>query len=203
MVSAGSLHMAGLHPGLIIPVDEHGLLSGIYTFAWLHAFLFVSLCVPAAGASPSRLGFPPPAQATFVGGFVVGFATLWQLSLVILAIVPVLAVAGGVYAVVLTGLVAKGQQAYSGAGGVAEQMISAVRTVRAPGPWEPRQSTDPLSGPLEQQSRTVMAASCLLAPCSAGPSASGGKLAHPSAVPLSPSTAPLVGMPSSSNPLSI
>jgi ABC-type multidrug transport system fused ATPase/permease subunit len=101
----------------------------------LHAFLFVSLRVPAAGvspASPSLLGFLPPAQATFVGGFVVGFATLWQLSLVILAIVPVLAVAGGVYAVVLTGLVAKGQQAYSGAGGVAEQMISAVRTVRAP-----------------------------------------------------------------------
>jgi ABC-type multidrug transport system fused ATPase/permease subunit len=134
MVSAASLHMAGLHPGLIIPADEHGLLSGVYTFGCLHVFLFVSLLVPAAGVSPafpSLLGFPPPAQATFVGGFVVGFATLWQLSLVILAIVPVLAVAGGVYAVVLTGLVAKGQQAYSGAGGVAEQMISAVRTVRA------------------------------------------------------------------------
>lgn len=69
-----------------------------------------------------------------MGGFVVGFATLWQLSLVILAIVPVLAAAGGVYAIVLTGLVAKGQAAYSGAGGVAEQMVSAVRTVRAPPP---------------------------------------------------------------------
>eukprot|EP00850_Spirogloea_muscicola_P002385 SM000009S23514 [mRNA] locus=s9:452194:477102:- [translate_table: standard] len=68
-------------------------------------------------------------MATFVTGFVVGFTLIWKLTLVILAVVPIIAVAGGTYAVVLTGLTSKGQEAYVQAGGVAEQAVAQVRTV--------------------------------------------------------------------------
>eukprot|EP00850_Spirogloea_muscicola_P019763 SM000198S05334 [mRNA] locus=s198:71017:85178:- [translate_table: standard] len=68
-------------------------------------------------------------MATFVTGFVVGFTLIWKLTLVILAVVPIIAVAGGTYAVVLSGLTSKGQEAYVQAGGVAEQAVAQVRTV--------------------------------------------------------------------------
>ncbi|KAL2635589.1 hypothetical protein R1flu_007068 [Riccia fluitans] len=67
--------------------------------------------------------------ATFVAGFIVGFHNQWRIALVTLAVVPCIAIAGGFYAVVLTGLSAKSAEAYSQAGIVAEETISQVRTV--------------------------------------------------------------------------
>ncbi|KAL3683714.1 hypothetical protein R1sor_001736 [Riccia sorocarpa] len=66
---------------------------------------------------------------TFVAGFIVGFHNQWRIALVTLAVVPCIAIAGGSYAVVLTGLSAKSAQAYSVAGTVAEETIGQVRTV--------------------------------------------------------------------------
>ncbi|GBG73751.1 hypothetical protein CBR_g17091 [Chara braunii] len=68
-------------------------------------------------------------MATFVTGFAIGFTQVWRLALVILAVVPLLAVAGGTYAYLLQGLTSKSQQAYAGAGQIAVQSISSVRTV--------------------------------------------------------------------------
>lgn len=62
--------------------------------------------------------------ATFVAGFVVGFSNIWQLSLVTLAVMPLIVICGGMYAVVLTGLTSKGQEAYAQAGRIAEQVRS-------------------------------------------------------------------------------
>ncbi|CAI5997677.1 unnamed protein product [Closterium sp. NIES-65] len=68
-------------------------------------------------------------MATFVAGFIIGFSSIWQLTLVILAVVPLIAFCGAIYAIVLTGLTSKGQEAYAKAGAVAEQAIGQVRTV--------------------------------------------------------------------------
>eukprot|EP00271_Cylindrocystis_brebissonii_P007435 TRINITY_DN20981_c0_g1_i1.p1 TRINITY_DN20981_c0_g1~~TRINITY_DN20981_c0_g1_i1.p1 ORF type:complete len:1281 (-),score=259.90 TRINITY_DN20981_c0_g1_i1:445-4287(-) len=68
-------------------------------------------------------------MATFFAGFIIGFTSIWQLALVILGCVPLIAVVGAVYTVILTGVTNKAQEAYARAGGVAEQAISQIRTV--------------------------------------------------------------------------
>ncbi|KAK4252727.1 hypothetical protein QN277_014465 [Acacia crassicarpa] len=67
----------------------------------------------------------------FIAGFIVGFAGIWQISLVTLAIVPMIALAGGLYAYVSFGLIAEVQKAYVRAGEIAEEVIGNVRTVQA------------------------------------------------------------------------
>ncbi|KAJ7943849.1 ABC transporter B family-like protein [Quillaja saponaria] len=67
----------------------------------------------------------------FVAGFIIGFVRVWQISLVTLAIVPLIAVAGGVYAYIATGLIARVRKSYVKAGEIAEEVIGNVRTVQA------------------------------------------------------------------------
>ena len=62
-------------------------------------------------------------MARFIAGFAVGFSSVWQLTLVTLAVVPLIALAGGSYAVVMIGLTARSQKAYSKAGEIAEEVI--------------------------------------------------------------------------------
>ncbi|PWA36359.1 ABC transporter Tap-like, P-loop containing nucleoside triphosphate hydrolase [Artemisia annua] len=70
-------------------------------------------------------------MATFVSGFVVGFTAVWQLALVTLAVVPLIAVIGGIHATTLAKLSSKSQEALSQAGNIAEQTIVQIRTVLA------------------------------------------------------------------------
>ncbi|KAJ0563635.1 putative ABC-type xenobiotic transporter [Helianthus annuus] len=70
-------------------------------------------------------------MATFVSGFVVGFTAVWQLALVTLAVVPLIAVIGGIHATTLAKLSSKSQHALSQAGNIAEQTIVQIRTVLA------------------------------------------------------------------------
>ncbi|KAK9667818.1 hypothetical protein RND81_13G012700 [Saponaria officinalis] len=67
----------------------------------------------------------------FIGGFAIGFARVWQISLVTLSIVPAIALAGGIYAFVATGLIARVRKSYVKAGEIAEEVIANVRTVQA------------------------------------------------------------------------
>lgn len=67
----------------------------------------------------------------FIGGFAIGFARVWQISLVTLSIVPAIAVAGGLYAYVATGLIVRVRKSYIKAGEIAEEVIGNVRTVQA------------------------------------------------------------------------
>ena len=62
-------------------------------------------------------------MARFVAGFAVGFSSVWQLTLVTLAVVPLMATAGGTYAAIMIGLTAKSQKAYAEAGKVAEEVV--------------------------------------------------------------------------------
>lgn len=63
-------------------------------------------------------------MATFVSGFVVGFTAVWQLALVTLAVVPLIAVIGGVHTVTLAKLSGKSQESLSEAGNIAEQVTA-------------------------------------------------------------------------------
>ncbi|KAL0695536.1 hypothetical protein Bca4012_062716 [Brassica carinata] len=63
----------------------------------------------------------------FIAGFVIGFWSVWQLTLLTLAVVPLIAIAGGGYAVIMSTISEKSEAAYAEAGKVAEE----VRTVYA------------------------------------------------------------------------
>ncbi|TKY58288.1 ABC transporter B family member 2 [Spatholobus suberectus] len=67
----------------------------------------------------------------FIAGFTIGFVRVWQISLVTLAIVPLIALAGGLYAYVTIGLIGKVRKAYVRAGEISEEVIGNVRTVQA------------------------------------------------------------------------
>ncbi|XP_048367466.1 ATP-binding cassette sub-family B member 5 [Sphaerodactylus townsendi] len=70
-------------------------------------------------------------SATFVAGIIIGFSYGWKLTLVILAMSPVLVVAGAVWSYLLSHLTTKELTAYAKAGAVAEEILSAIRTVTA------------------------------------------------------------------------
>lgn len=70
-------------------------------------------------------------MATFVSGFVVGFTAVWQLALVTLAVVPLIAVIGLIHTTTLSNLSSKSQESLSQAGNIAEQAILQIRTVFA------------------------------------------------------------------------
>ncbi|KAJ6993333.1 ABC transporter B family member 1 [Populus alba x Populus x berolinensis] len=70
-------------------------------------------------------------MATFVSGFVVGFTAVWQLALVTLAVVPLIAVIGAIHTTTLAKLSGKSQEALSQAGNIVEQTIVQIRVVLA------------------------------------------------------------------------
>ncbi|CAI8614637.1 unnamed protein product [Vicia faba] len=70
-------------------------------------------------------------MATFVSGFVVGFTAVWQLALVTLAVVPMIAVIGGIHTTTLAKLTSKSQEALSQAGNIVEQTVVQIRVVLA------------------------------------------------------------------------
>ncbi|KAI0212569.1 ATP-dependent translocase ABCB1, partial [Lamellibrachia satsuma] len=68
---------------------------------------------------------------TFVLGFILGFVYGWKLSLVILAVSPLLVISGIFMTYMVTGATTKELKAYAKAGAVAEEVISSIRTVVA------------------------------------------------------------------------
>ncbi|CAO2178645.1 unnamed protein product [Urochloa humidicola] len=67
--------------------------------------------------------------ATFIGGFVIAFVKGWLLSLVMLASIPPVVIAGGIVSKMLSKISSKGQTSYSDAGNVVEQTLGAIKTV--------------------------------------------------------------------------
>jgi ATP-binding cassette subfamily B (MDR/TAP) protein 1 len=62
----------------------------------------------------------------FLAGFAIGFSQVWQISLVTLAIVPLIAIAGGIYAYVTIGLMARVRKSYVKAGEIAEEVRPSI-----------------------------------------------------------------------------
>ncbi|OPJ81787.1 multidrug resistance protein 1 [Patagioenas fasciata monilis] len=71
------------------------------------------------------------AVATFFAGFIVGFTKGWKLTLVILALSPVLGFSSALWAKIISAFTNKELTAYARAGAVAEEVLAAIRTVVA------------------------------------------------------------------------
>uniref|UniRef100_A0A3Q1LU67 ATP binding cassette subfamily B member 1 n=1 Tax=Bos taurus TaxID=9913 RepID=A0A3Q1LU67_BOVIN len=78
-----------------------------------------------------KIGMFFQAMATFFTGFIIGFTEGWKLTLVILAISPVLGLSAAVWAKILSSFTDKELLAYAKAGAVAEEVLAAIRTVTA------------------------------------------------------------------------
>uniref|UniRef100_A0A8C9NBQ8 ATP binding cassette subfamily B member 1 n=1 Tax=Serinus canaria TaxID=9135 RepID=A0A8C9NBQ8_SERCA len=83
-----------------------------------------------------KVGLLVQALTTFVTGFIVGLIRGWKLTLVILAVSPVLGLSAALWAKVLSAFTDKEQAAYAKAGAVAEEVLGAIRTVIAFGGQE-------------------------------------------------------------------
>lgn len=68
-------------------------------------------------------------MATFLGGFLMAFIKGWLLTLVMLSSIPLLAMSGGVMAIMISKMSSRGQGAYAKAASVVEQTIGSIRTV--------------------------------------------------------------------------
>ncbi len=71
------------------------------------------------------------AIATFVSGIVIAFTKSWQLTLILLAVIPFIAVSSGAMNVLGGRFQTRIQEMYSKSGTIAEESISAARTVMA------------------------------------------------------------------------
>mmetsp|Transcript_9271 Transcript_9271/g.18897 ORF Transcript_9271/g.18897 Transcript_9271/m.18897 type:complete len:1302 (-) Transcript_9271:938-4843(-) len=69
--------------------------------------------------------------ATFITGIVIGFIYSWKLTLVITAAIPLLMLSGAIFANVTASATTESQGAYARAGGVADEILSLIRTVTA------------------------------------------------------------------------
>ncbi|KAM6201356.1 phosphatidylcholine translocator ABCB4 isoform 2-T2 [Rhynchocyon petersi] len=78
-----------------------------------------------------KVGMFFQAVATFFAGFIVGFIRGWKLTLVIMAISPILGLSAAVWAKILSAFTDKELAAYAKAGAVAEEALGAIRTVIA------------------------------------------------------------------------
>uniref|UniRef100_UPI0037E91357 ATP-dependent translocase ABCB1 n=1 Tax=Semicossyphus pulcher TaxID=241346 RepID=UPI0037E91357 len=78
-----------------------------------------------------KAGMLIQAYTTFITSFIIGFSKGWKLTLVILAVSPALGISAALFSKVLASFTSKEQTAYAKAGAVAEEVLSAVRTVFA------------------------------------------------------------------------
>ncbi|KAI8391124.1 P-loop containing nucleoside triphosphate hydrolase protein [Radiomyces spectabilis] len=76
-----------------------------------------------------KFGLLITAISTFITGFVVAFVEGWELAVVILATLPLLAGTGGAMGYFMTLFTTKTQDSYADAGAVAEQAFSGIRTI--------------------------------------------------------------------------
>ena len=70
-------------------------------------------------------------MSTFFAGFAIGFAEDWRLTLFLLAFTPLLAISGAVFGKLTAAFTSQEQKQYAGAGAVAEEVLSSIRTVIA------------------------------------------------------------------------
>ncbi|XP_048842381.1 bile salt export pump-like [Brienomyrus brachyistius] len=69
--------------------------------------------------------------STFIFGFTVGFIGGWKLTLVVIAVSPLIGLAAGLMAMAVAKLTGRELRAYAKAGAVADEVLSSIRTVAA------------------------------------------------------------------------
>ncbi|XP_051576241.1 ATP-dependent translocase ABCB1-like isoform X2 [Myxocyprinus asiaticus] len=78
-----------------------------------------------------KLGMLIQSLTTFITGIIIGFVKGWKLTLVILAVSPLLGISAAIIGKVMTSFTSMEQTSYAKAGAVAEEVLSAIRTVFA------------------------------------------------------------------------
>uniref|UniRef100_A0A3Q2ZN91 ATP-binding cassette sub-family B member 5 n=1 Tax=Kryptolebias marmoratus TaxID=37003 RepID=A0A3Q2ZN91_KRYMA len=78
-----------------------------------------------------KVGMLIQSFSSFISAFIIGFTQGWKLTLVILAVSPALGISAAIFSKVLASFTTKEQSAYAKAGAVAEEVLSAIRTVFA------------------------------------------------------------------------
>ncbi|KAM4567936.1 ATP-dependent translocase ABCB1 [Fundulus diaphanus] len=78
-----------------------------------------------------KVGMLIQSFSSFVAAFIIGFTKGWKLTLVILAVSPALGISAALFSKLLANFTTKEQSAYAKAGAVAEEVLSAIRTVYA------------------------------------------------------------------------
>ncbi|XP_040297614.1 bile salt export pump-like [Bufo bufo] len=68
---------------------------------------------------------------TFIAGFLLGFVNGWKLTLVIIAVSPLIGIGAALMALAVARLTGRELQAYAKAGAVADEVLSGIRTVAA------------------------------------------------------------------------
>nr|XP_006814547.1 PREDICTED: LOW QUALITY PROTEIN: multidrug resistance protein 2-like [Saccoglossus kowalevskii] len=91
------------------------------------------------GGIGDKLGHFVQFFSTFVAGFIVGLVYGWELTLVLLCVTPFLAVCASIMVRLMTRATNLELDAYAKAGAVAEEVLSAIRTVAAFG-GEPKEA---------------------------------------------------------------
>ncbi|KAI4873056.1 hypothetical protein NFI96_025473 [Prochilodus magdalenae] len=69
--------------------------------------------------------------STFIFGFLVGFVGGWKLTIVVIAVSPLIGLAAGLMAMAVARLTGRELQAYAKAGAIADEVLSSIRTVAA------------------------------------------------------------------------
>ncbi|KAM4626251.1 bile salt export pump-like [Discoglossus pictus] len=69
--------------------------------------------------------------STFIFGFLIGFVGNWKLTLVIVAVSPLIGLGAGLMALAVAKLTGRELKAYAKAGSVADEVLSSIRTVAA------------------------------------------------------------------------
>ncbi|KAJ2479791.1 hypothetical protein IWW56_002852 [Coemansia sp. RSA 2131] len=78
-----------------------------------------------------KFSFVMQYASTFIAGIVLAFVRGWKLTLVVLAVLPLLAGSAAVMGILLAENTSGGQDAYAAAGSVASEVLSSVKTVMA------------------------------------------------------------------------
>eukprot|EP01132_Coremiostelium_polycephalum_P006617 gene6617-8188_t len=81
------------------------------------------------GVTSQRLGLVFQNIVTIVAGLIIAFIAGWKLSLVVVACIPIVAIAGKLEMDFLVGFSHKGKKAYARSGHVASEAIGGVRTI--------------------------------------------------------------------------
>uniref|UniRef100_A0A7M4FBR5 Bile salt export pump n=1 Tax=Crocodylus porosus TaxID=8502 RepID=A0A7M4FBR5_CROPO len=69
--------------------------------------------------------------STFICGFLLGFVSGWKLTLVIIAVSPLIGIGAAIYGLAVAKLTSQELDAYAKAGAVADEVLSSIRTVAA------------------------------------------------------------------------
>ncbi|KAJ1988479.1 hypothetical protein GGI25_005282, partial [Coemansia spiralis] len=83
-----------------------------------------------------KFGFIIQYVSTFVSALILAFVKGWRLTLVVLAVLPLLVGSASLIGIILARSTAGGQDAYAEAGGVADEVLSSIKTVMAFGGHE-------------------------------------------------------------------